>query len=330
MHIQIAKDIIWNLWEPVESQAQSFNLPRRSVFTLDIEFYGPAPIGYLKGREALFNEVYTPLSQAFPVVQRKSYLFFGGEFEGNTWIAATGDFYGAMENDWLGITAAQKEVRLRYGEFYRVANGKICEIRCLFDVLGLAAQAGHPLLPPFEGRADTPPGPMAQNGICRGHQDASETKKTLDLVEAMIGGCNRLDERGLESMGMEAYWHEDMIWHGPWGIGSCYGFKEFQDYAQGPSVASFPDRTGGYHRARFADGMVAGFTGWPSLKGTFSGKPFHGAAPTNRPIGMNIMDFYTRREDRLFENWVLIDLIDAWRQFGIDLMAQLQRKVSIG
>ena len=104
--------------------------------------------------------------------------------------------------------------------------------------------------------------------------------------------------------------------------------QEFRDYAQGPSVASFPNRRGGFHRARFADGVTAAFTGWPSLRGTFTGAPFHGVPPTGRPIGMNIMDFYVRRGDRLFENWVLIDLIDAWRQFGIDLMAELRHQVT--
>ena len=35
------------------------------------------------------------------------------------------------------------------------------------------------------------------------------------------------------------------------------------------------------------------------------------------------MDFWRREGDLLSENWVLIDLIDAFRQFGVDLFAKL-------
>lgn len=173
---------------------------------------------------------------------------------------------------------------------------------------------------PFDRPAEPPPGPATGNGLCLGLLDPRETARTLRLVEAMVGGCNRLDGRGLESMGMEAYWHGYMVWHGPFGIGSPRGFQAFQEEAQGPSVASFPDRRGGHHNARIADGITAAFTGWPSFRGTFSGAPFHGLPPTGRSIGMNLMDFYVRRGNRLAENWVLIDLVDFWAQCGVDLL----------
>ncbi len=128
---------------------------------------------------------------------------------------------------------------------------------------------------------------------------------------------------------MAEFWHDDMVWHGPWGIGSCYGFKEFQDYAQGPSVASFPGRTGGYHIARIAEGKTAAFTGWPSLKGQFTGQPFRGFHPTGKNIGMNIMDFYVRRDDKLHENWVLIDLIEFGQQCGVNLLDKLPKTTEL-
>lgn len=329
MTVQAAKDLVRELWRPLEGQPQPFRLPRRSAFAQDVEFHGPAPIGEVMGRDALFDAVLAPLAHAFPVVQRRPYLFLGGIFEGDIWVATTGNYVGVMAEDWLGIPATRASARLRFGAFYRVAEGRVAEIYCLFDILGLAAQAGHALLPPFDGRSEVPPGPIAGNGLCHVPQDAAETRRTLVLVESMIGGCNRLDRRGLASMGMDAYWHDDMAWHGPWGIGSCHGFQEFQDYAQGPSVASFPDRRGGNHRARIAEGMTAAFTGWPSLKGTFTGAPFRGLNPTGKPIGMNLMDFYVRRGDKLHENWVLIDLTDFWGQCGVDLMGRLAGQLAI-
>lgn len=323
MSVQAAKDLVWGLWQHPAGAKRHSLMPSVESFDRECRFHGPAPIGGLIGRNALFEAVYEPIAHSFRDLRRRPYLFLGGSFEGQVWVATTGDFVGLFQRDWLGIPASHRPASLRFGEFYRVEQGRVCEVRCLFDVLGFAAQAGCPLLPPFEGRAEVPPGPARENGICRQAQDPDETSATLVLVESMVGGCNRLDERGLASMGMGRFWHDDMVWHGPWGIGSCYGFREFQDHAQGPSVASFPDRRGGHHRARIADGVTAAFTGWPSLKGTFTGAPFHGLPPTGQPIGMTLMDFYVRRGDRLHENWVLIDLIDFWAQCGVDLLAEL-------
>ena len=323
--VQPAKKLVWDLWQALEPAPGRFTLPNEDAFARDVIFHGPAPIGDVVGRDALFETVYAPLARAFPVVQRRPYLFLGGLFEGNRWVAKTGDMTGRMTGDWLGIPATGDTVHLRFGEFYRLDGDRIAEIRCLFDILGVAAQAGFHLLPPFQGRAGMPPGPAAGNGLSLDPQHQHETEQTLALVEAMVGGCNQLDAGRLESMGMEAFWHPDMVWHGPWGVGSCHGFREFQDFAQGPSVASFPDRRGGTHRARIAEGITAAFTGGPSLQGTFTGAPFRGLEPTGERIGMNLMDFYVRRGDKLAENWVLIDFIDFWAQCGVDLMKRLER-----
>ncbi|MGY3569833.1 ester cyclase [Vibrio paucivorans] len=323
MTIESAKKIIEGLWQDLLKPNSHHGMRDMSPYAEDIEFYGPAPIGRLTGRVSLFEEVYTPLIKTFPNVQRKPYLFLGGEFEGGTWVVSAGEYIGVMQQPYLGIPTTDNEVKLRFGEFYKIEGDTIVEIRCLFDILGLAAQAGYPLIPPFDGRSETPPGPALDNGLCLTSQDPDESRLTLDIVEGMLGGCNRLKGSDLKSMGMSDFWHEDMVWHGPWGVGSCYGFQEFQDFAQGPSVASFPGRTGGYHRARIAEGKTAAFTGWPSLKGNFSGKPFRGFEPTGKDIGMNIMDFYVRRDDKLHENWVLIDLIEFGQQCGINLLDKL-------
>jgi predicted ester cyclase len=231
-----------------------------------------------------------------------------------------------MAQPFLGIPAGPDIRRLRFGEFYRVAEGRIVEIRCLFDILGLAAQAGYRLLPPVPAGGEVATGPRLYNGLSLAPQDPAASAKTLAIVDAMLGGCNALDGSDLTSMGMSRFWHEDMVWHGPWGIGSCHGYREFQDHAQGPSVSSFPNRRGGFHRARIADGLTAAFTGWPSLRGDFTGAPFRGIEPTGGPIGQTLMDFYVRRGDRLLENWVLIDLIDFAAQCGVDLLAGLPER----
>ncbi|MEM7342247.1 MAG: ester cyclase [Actinomycetota bacterium] len=322
--VAAAKAIVWDLSAPLMSNAAPWpdRLPDR--IAADVDFHGPAPIGRCSSRAELDERFFGVLRRAMPRICRQPHLFLGGQWGDDTWVASTGDYVGPLAEPLCGITpAGSAPVRLRFGEFCRVIDGEVAEIRCLVDLPGLAAQVGVHLLPPFPAKGEPPPGPALGNGVVRGTSDPVETAYTLQLVEDMLGGCNRLDGSDLESMGMAAYWHPDMVWHGPWGVGSSYGFDEFQNYAQGPSVRSFPDRRGGFHQARFADGLTAAFTGWPSLQGTFSGDPFRGVEPTGGPIGQNIMDFYVRRDDKLHENWVLIDLVDFAAQCGVDLLAPL-------
>lgn len=45
--------------------------------------------------------------------------------------------------------------------------------------------------------------------------------------------------------------------------------------------------------------------------------------PTNQKTGWNIMDFWRRDGDKLSQNWVLIDLIDAALASKVDLLSNL-------
>lgn len=324
-----ARKIVWSLWADQIGEAVPFTRRRPDLFHPDVRVFGPAPIGRLTGYDALCDHLYDPLAGSFSTIRRLPYLFFADRFEGATWVGTTGDWIGHMVRPYLEIPAAATPRRLRFGEFYKVEDGAISEIRCLFDIPGLAAQAGIDLLPPFAGHSGPVPGPRGGSGINRAHQSEAESAVTRDLVARLIGGCNALDGSDLESMGMEAFWHEDMVWHGPWGIGSADGLDEFQRFAQGPSVSSFPNRRGTWPKDVFiAEGCVAGFAGWPSLVGEFTGVSFRGIAPTGGTISQIIMDFYMRRGDRLWENWVLIDLVDFAGQCGVDLLAPLGSTVA--
>jgi predicted ester cyclase len=266
-----------------------------------------------------------------PDLQRRPYILIGGRFEGKDWVCGTGDLIGTFARDWLldgvVIPASGNSVRYRFGEFCQVQGGKVVEIRILVDLPELARQSGINLLPPNYGRDIWIPGPLAGDGVLTGEQDAAESGKTLGLIEEMIfGGLNKYDGRSQDSQGLERFWHPHMVWHGPVGIGSAYGLDEFKRNAQGPIVRAFPDRRGVGHQARLAEGRFAASTGWPSLAGTHR-QEYMGWAPTGERIGWNIMDFWSREGDLLLEDWVLIDLIGAALESGVDLLANLpQRK----
>ncbi|MDE0521155.1 MAG: ester cyclase [Boseongicola sp.] len=297
--------------------------PGRSLFEPDLVFHGPAPVGDLKGREAFETALLEPIRAAMPQATKRPYLYFGGEFMGHVWVGATGNIEGEMTLPLFGVPPGKGSRKLRFGEFYRFEGDRIAEIRCLLDIPGLAHQAGIEMFPPFSGRARIPEGPPAEVGIVKTPQDQDQTETTRSLVENMIvGGCNSLEGSDMTSQGLEQYWHEDMAWHGPWGIGSAYGLQEFYDYAQGPSVRSFPGRKGSWPKKAFvAEARVAGFAG--QFLGTFSGVPFRGIEPTGRKVTKRVMDFYTSRGGRLAENWVLIDLIRFASDCGVDLMGRL-------
>ncbi|MEL6125489.1 MAG: hypothetical protein AAFR57_03705 [Pseudomonadota bacterium] len=318
MTLQAAKTLVW------DGAFMRPGGPSAALFSHDVAGFGPAPVPAMVGREVLDDALLSPLRQAFPDAVHRPYVFLGGAWKGETWVAATGVISGVQAAPLWGVKPGDAARTLRFGSFFKVVDGAVTELRMLVDLPGLSAQAGIPLLPPFAGHPEPAPGPREVSGVMRDPQQADETAATLDLVERMLGGCNRLTGDDLASMGMAAFWDREMVWHGPWGIGSCYGFQAFQDHAQGPSVRSFPDRRGGFHQARIADGHAAAFTGWPSLRGSFTGAPFRGIAPTGGPISQNIMDFYIRRGDRLYENWVMIDLVDFAAQCGQDLLAPLK------
>ncbi len=287
----------------------------------EMAFFGPAPIGDLTGRDAFEAAVLAPIRTAIPGAIKRPYLYFGGEYRNHFWVAASGNIEGEMLAPWLGIPPGRGWRKLRFGEFYKFAGDRVTEIRCLFDIPGLAHQAGIEMLPAFPGKADIPNGPPAEIGLVHTPQDDALTDTTRTLVENMItSGCNSLVADDVASQGLEQFWHDDMAWHGPWGIGSAHGMTEFYDYAQCPSVRSFPGRKGSWPKEAFvAEGRIAGFAG--QFHGRFSGLPFRGIAPTGKEITKRVMDFYTIRDNRLAENWVLIDLIRFAADCGVDLLA---------
>ena len=109
------------------------------------------------------------------------------------------------------------------------------------------------------------------------------------------------------------------MWYGPCGIGTARRVSGFQDHHQRPFLHAFPDRVGGNHRARIAEGRYMASTGWPSVRATHSGD-YLGAPATHKPIGMRVMDWWRVTDETIAENWVLIDLPELLLQMGVDVL----------
>ena len=204
-------------------------------------------------------------------------------------------------------------------------NNKITDTGLFIDLIGVMQQAGVYPLPPSTGQYFVYPGPRNHQGILREESDSLQTKKTLDIVNMMIDDLNQLNLSG--SMGcppevLARTWHKDMIWYGPCGIGASYTIERYQKQHQLPFRNGLGDKKYNGHVCRFADGEFACFFGWPNLTNTPTGG-FLGM-PSSVQADMQVVDIYYRRDDKLSENWVFVDIPWWLKQQGLDVLERMR------
>ena len=295
-----------------------------TLYDADMAWHGPHPINTLRGYRAVLDGFWVPLLAALPDIERRDDILICGEFKAGAWVGASGYYTGTFANDWLGIPASGGILNIRFGEFSRLEAGKVQEVYLILDILDVLRQAGRwpSGLPKSPGVEDRVPGPATRDGVTTA-SPVAESRQSLDLVEAMIKGLMEYDGRTLQSMAQQRFWHPQMMWYGPAGIGSSRALKGFQDVHQRAFLEAFPDRVGGDHKARIAEGNYVGSTGWPSVRATHLG-PWLGVPPTGRRIGMRVMDFWRREGNLLRENWVFIDQLDLLLQMDFDVMERIR------
>jgi predicted ester cyclase len=284
----------------------------------DVRFRVACPVDEVVGVEAYCASWLGPLAHSLPGVMRRDEIVMGGTSRtgSGAWVSTLGHFVGNFSADLLGVPAHGKLVFLRCGEFYRIEDGLIAEAVILPDLPDLARQAGHPMLPHELGTEMLFPGPATHDGVLPGHPERSQA--SVDLVEAMLFNLRHFQPGTFASEGQTGaggYWHRDMLWYGPAGIGSNVTYDGFQRDHRIPFLTAFPDRVGGNHFARFGDGDFVCSGGWPSMTMTHQG-PYLGVEPTGLPLTLRVMDFWRCQDGQIRENWVLLDLLDLLRQMG--------------
>jgi steroid delta-isomerase-like uncharacterized protein len=116
--------------------------------------------------------------------------------------------------------------------------------------------------------------------------------------------------------GQEAYWKKDAVWRGPAGAGVKGSLKQFQEGWQRPFLEAFPDKHT-VDEIVIGEGKYAAAMG--SVTATHAGE-FLGAEGTGKTINLKYMDFWKVEDGKIVENWVLLDVVDFFRQIGIDLL----------
>jgi len=329
---QFNKQRVWNFWQELNRANESSVAYTAREYVEDaLDLTAAHPINQLHGRDAVVENFWQPFLRAFPGVRRECFVFISGQFKGKDWVAATGVFAGAFARDWLGIPASGKMTTIRFGEFCALRDGKIVENYLLLDFVDVMRQAGFRVLPPSPGDENYFPPSTGASGVLLASQDECESKTSLQLVEAMIGGLGQFDGADATKMKQTDFWSPHMHWYGPCGIGASLNRAEYERNHQTPFLTAFPDRKGfthpdgGTHKARFAEGAFVASTGWPSVRATHLGE-YLGTPASGRRISMRVMDFWRRENNLLMQNWVFIDLPELFLQFDVDLFARMREQ----
>jgi predicted ester cyclase len=289
----------------------------------------PHPFGALTGPEALFDTCYVPLLRAMPDLERRDWIVMGGRDDhGGDWVGCGGHYMGTFVRPWLDIPPTGHLAHMRFHEFYRFEEGRVTEVQTLWDIPEVMMQARAWPMAPSLGLEFCIPGPAANDGIVPGPRDEAKAEASRRHIVEMLDHMTRHPGTGgPEVMEMHRFWHPRMNWYGPAGIGTGRGIAGFRNWHQIPFLAGMPDRGQNkgdviYHF--FGDGDYAAVTGWPNMIQTVSHDGWMGIAPSGQRITMRSLDFWRLEDGLIRENWVLVDLLDAYRQLGVDVFARLR------
>lgn len=301
------------------------------------------PMNEVVGPEPAHSAIWKPLKQALPDLERRDLVFVAGSYRGRTLFAAMGHYCGTFRRTWLGIPATGRSIALRYGEVWELdPSGQVLQANLLWDVLDVMRQAGVWPLAPSLGVEAMWQAPLTVDGLRLEPSDPTISRDSIEQTLMMHKTLAEFDDHGklsreaLIAMPQRNHWHPKMMWYGPAGIGSTRGLEGFVDGHQLPFRIAFHRPQGSFekvnaerarhgagHYIRIGDGPYSVTGGWPSVYAVHNGGGFCGMPPTGRPVLMRVMDFYLHQEGLIRENWVPLDMLDLFRQMGIDLLARM-------
>ncbi|WP_347833364.1 ester cyclase [uncultured Planktomarina sp.] len=285
------------------------------------------PFGDLAA-EALYDTCFAPLYESMPDLERRDTILVSGKTpEGNDWIGCCGSYIGTFAAPFLDIPPTGHLAHMRFHEFYRFVGGKIVEVQEIWDIPELMMQANAWPMVPSLGREWHTPGPITQDGLLDATDREDRAHFCQTHVLQMLAALVRHPAEPVEAMELERFWHLKMTWYGPAGIGTARGISGFRHWHQIPFLnampdrGQFPDETTSHF---FAEGDYVAVTGWPNMVQTVTDPGWMGIAPNDQKIEMRSLDFWRLDGDKIRENWVLIDLLDVYRQLGVDVFARLR------
>lgn len=332
---QKAKQQIHSFFQEVNkavSQKKEIAHVLEGYLSENVTWQAAAPFEKMTGIDSCTNSFWKPLIHAFPDLEFQPYILMSGTYQGQKWVSTTGNMIGTFQNPFLEILPHHQPAWLRFGMLLHMENDKVQRGYVFLDILDLIRQAGFAFWK-ARGREIITPAPMTQDGILT-HQtfDNAQGQASLGLVNEMLDALSAYDGKTLGSMGdLGKYWNsEKMMWYGSAGIGTTRGLKGFQKNHQMPFLKAFPKRgmkpkTDPFQFAQLGEGNYACDFGWPLMYAHHLGEDWLGLAPTNKEISLRVVDWWRLENQKLKENWVIIDMIDALFQLGIDVFEEMKK-----
>ncbi len=292
-----------------------------------LAYRGVHPFNVLTGSDSVADLVWSPLKAAMPILQRRKDIYLGGHNSlpgrSGLWVVEMGNLLGDFTQDWLSMPATGKATYLPYVSFYRIENDRIVEMVEFLDLLAAMTQAGlNPWLQDQSGGFLMSPGPRTHDGLLDGPQDAAATEKTFALTHEMLADLAKSYTSPADHI--KRYWHEEMNWFGPAGIGASLGFAGYRRGHTEPFehkldiVDILPEEV------TAAEGNFSAVMWWPCLRMRNTGD-YMGVPANDAVAEMRVVDVYRREGDKLAENWIFIDMLHFLKNQGVDVPANLQK-----
>ena len=176
--------IITSLFESLQDPERAQTLLSQQVGE-HFAWHGPKPFKPCFSSNEWCSTFWLPFIDAFLGLSRETHMLFGGISEGKadkspdgqSWVGATGYYHGVFSKSWLGFEPTHQVIKLRWGEFFRMEEGKIIEMYTLFDIIDFLQQINKNPLPPSHGVDFVYPSPAGINGVLL---DASDPAKTAE------------------------------------------------------------------------------------------------------------------------------------------------------
>ena len=284
------------------------------------------PFGDVTGPVALYDQVYAPLFAAMPDLERRDMIVLSGTTpEGQHWIGTMGNYMGTFVAPFLDIPPTGHLAHMRYHEFFRIEGGKITEMQAIWDIPELMMQARAWPMAPQLGAFLATPSPMTQDGLTASGDGSDAMAHVIDMLTDL---CKHPADPDPKVMKMAHYWHPQNNWYGPAGIGTNRGIDGFRHWHQIPFLRAMPDRKldamGDLMSHWVAEGNYVCETGWPNMRLTLTNDGWMGIAPAGKEVLLRSLDFWRVENGKIRENWVLVDLLDLYRQLDVDVFARLR------
>lgn len=287
------------------------------------------PFGDMVGGSAFYDSALEVLQSAWPDVERRDWIVISGDDEqGTNWVGCGGHYVGTFIAPFLDIPPTGHYCHMRFHDFYRIEGGKVVEYQGIWDIPEVMMQAGAWPMAPSLGREFCIPGPSSGDGLVRAKRDCVQSRESQQHVIDMLAHMKKHPaEGGPDVMEMPRFWDHRMNWYGPAGIGTGRGIEGFRNWHQIPFLNAMPDR--GARAAEithhfFGDNNYCAVTGWPNMLQTVTHDGWMGISPQGQEISMRSLDFWRIEDGKIRENWVLVDILDVYRQLGVDVFARLR------